>query len=102
MSSCYLLEGESICTVQLEHERSKLKDDSNSEDDSTDVFIVISELKKDIDKYEEEYGIQRSKGFEKNENPRLTVSSDFFLLNTYFCVFFRSVSQKNVREVGTS
>ena len=65
-----------FCFVQLENERNKLKDDSNSEDDCTDVFMVISDLKKNIEKYEEEYRILRSKGFDNVEKPRQTVSSD--------------------------
>ena len=47
-----------------------------SEDDCTDVFMVISDLKKNIEKYEEEYRILRSKGFDNVEKPRQTVSSD--------------------------
>jgi len=59
--------------IKLETERSKLvKDDSNSEDDCTDVFMVIADLKKDIEKYEDDYKILRSKGFENFEKPRQT------------------------------
>ena len=38
--------------------------------------MVISDLRKDIDKYEEDYRILRSKGFDNVEKPRQTVSSD--------------------------
>jgi hypothetical protein len=40
--------------------------------------MVISDLKKDIDKYEEEYRILRSKGFDNVEKPRQRVSSDLY------------------------
>ena len=61
--------------MQLENERRKgEKDDSDSDDDCTDVFNVISDLKKDMEKYEEEYKIFRSKGFENCEEPWQIVS----------------------------
>eukprot|EP00092_Neocalanus_flemingeri_P069927 GFUD01085778.1.p1 GENE.GFUD01085778.1~~GFUD01085778.1.p1 ORF type:complete len:804 (+),score=252.73 GFUD01085778.1:389-2800(+) len=53
--------------TRLESERSKLKDDSNSEDDCADVFKVISDLKIDVDKYEDDYRTWRLKGFESFE-----------------------------------
>ena len=45
--------------------------------------MVISDLKKDIDKYEEDYRILRSKGFDNFEKPRHTVSSDLSSMHLY-------------------
>jgi len=55
---------------KLELERNRLREDSNSEEECADVFTVINDLKSDVDKYEEEYKIFRSKGFEAVEKPR--------------------------------
>ena len=68
------MKSDKLC-LQLEIERSKLKDDSNSEDDCTaDEFKVISDLKKDFDKNEDEYKIWRSKGFENLDKAGKIVS----------------------------
>ena len=45
--------------------------------------MVISDLKKDIDKYEEDYRILRYKGFDNLEKPRQTVSSDLSSMHLY-------------------
>ena len=71
-----------FCFLQLENKRCEEgKDDSDSDDDCTDVFNVISDLKKDIEKYEEEYKIFRSKGFDNFEESRQIVRVDQILNN---------------------
>ena len=71
-----------FCFLQLENERREEgKDDSDSDDDCTDVFNIISDLKKDIEKYEDEYKIFRSKGFDNFEEPRQIVGDDQILIN---------------------
>jgi hypothetical protein len=57
--------------------------------------MVISDLKKEIDKYEEEYRILRSKGFDNVERPRQTVSSDS---SKYALILVIFLEQESVLE----
>lgn len=55
--------------------------DSDTENESEDLFVVIEDLKKDFDTIEEKYMKERSLGFENNQKEDLAVSFVYFLTN---------------------